>query len=157
MANVHGIFAIIATAFAAFSALFALDIVLIVPAGFALVVGILITTKHRDEKMVMVGGIVAAVLGAASIVILLAGVAEYSLVAALALAANIELAGTSLKATWSDLPQVAAIATATALLASVVLAFVFQTGIGDLLQWSTLAAGGLALAGLYPAITLVRS
>lgn len=158
MANVSAILALVGAILAAVTALLGpgLNILLLVPAGYAIIAGIYIALQQKQNTLVLLGGAIASVVGLVAILGLTMGWLEDPYVVALAIFANLEVAATALKTAWGDLPQVGAIGSAVALLAAAVLAFVF----GDVLGFANIAVTAVvavfSLVGVYPAAIAMR-
>lgn len=168
MANTHAILAIVAAAMAALTALILVGVAVAVPAVFALAAGVYIAMKSADNKLVMASGVIAAIVGMLSFLGSLNGVSiggftvDFSVFSggiaqALAILACLEISASALKVQWDNLPQVAGILTAVALVASVVLAFVFNAKLGVQTEAISYIVAVLALAGLYPAIQAMKA
>ncbi len=158
MANVSAILALVGAILAALSALLGsgLNILLLVPAGFAVVAGIYIALQQKQNTLVLISGALAAIVGLVAILGLTMGWLESHYVLALTILANLEIAATALKTAWGDIPKAGAIGVSVALLAAAVLGFVFADELGFANIVATAAAGVLSLVGIYPAAIAMR-
>lgn len=157
MANTFATLAIIGSLLAALTALIALDVLLLVPAGYALIAGVYIALRAGDDRISMSGAALSGVVGLVVVVGILMGWLGFSLGAGLSIVANLGLVATVLAAHWHDLPSAGAIASAAALGIAAVLALVFHNNLTDFFAPWTFIVAALSLVGLYPAIVASRA
>lgn len=156
MANTHATLAIIASVIAALTALVALDVLLLIPAGYALVVGVYLALRAGDDRIMLVGGAASAVVALVVALGILMGWLLPGLGAGLTIVANLGIVGTVLAVHWDALPSGGAIGSAAALGIAAILALVFHGQLTDFFSPWTFIVAVLSLGGLYPAVAATK-
>ncbi len=156
MAKASAILALVGAIVAAVISLLVLDILLIVPAGFAVVAGIYIALQQKENMLVLVSGAIAAILGLVAILGVTMTFLSPSVATALTIVANLEIVASALKTAWNEMPKAGAIVAAVALGLAALLALVFNSSLGDFFAPWTFIVAVLSLVGVYPAAIAMR-